>query len=82
MEYRINKIDTDLRQKINEERSEGKVHNKKGININKDRESTKENPKHKDFKDNGKNTDGENRTDSGFKEGQDPFRGHHIDIRR
>jgi hypothetical protein len=81
MEYRINKIDTDLRQKINEERSEDKIHNKKGININKDKENTKENMKHNDSKGNEKvidnNRDTNKKTDNG-----DAFRGHHIDIRR
>jgi hypothetical protein len=81
MEYRINKIDTDLRQKINEERSEDKIHNKKGININKDKENTRENMEHKDPKGNEKVTD--NSSDPvKKKEGEDPFRGHNIDIRR
>jgi len=38
MEYRLNKIDTDLRRKINEAANEGKVHPKKSIQINKDKE--------------------------------------------
>ena len=37
MEYRINKIDTDLRREINEERSNQKIHGKKEIFINKDK---------------------------------------------
>lgn len=37
MEYRLNKIDTDLRQKINDATKEGKVHSKKDIKIYKDR---------------------------------------------
>lgn len=37
MEFRLNKIEPDLRQKINEETKEGKVHSKKGIAINKDK---------------------------------------------
>jgi hypothetical protein len=81
MEYRVNKIDTDLRRKINEERSEDKIHNKKGININKDKENTKENMKHKDSMGNEKVIDNNNDPDKKV-EGQDPFRGHHIDIRR
>jgi hypothetical protein len=35
MEFRLNKIDTDVRQKINDETKEGKVHTKKGISIEK-----------------------------------------------
>ena len=38
MEYRLNKIDTDLRRKVNEAADESKVHPKKNIQINKDRE--------------------------------------------
>ena len=38
MEYRLNKIDTDLRRKINEAASESKIHSKKEIQINKDKE--------------------------------------------
>jgi len=38
MEYRLNKIDTDLRRKINEAASESKIHPKKEIQINKDKE--------------------------------------------
>lgn len=34
MEFRLNKIDTDARQRINEETSEGRIHAKKGILIN------------------------------------------------
>ena len=37
MEFKLNKIDTDLRQKINAETSEGKIHTKKGISVNKDK---------------------------------------------
>ncbi|WP_163193279.1 hypothetical protein [Clostridium thermarum] len=35
MEFRLNKIDTDLRKKINDATAEGKVHTKKGISIDK-----------------------------------------------
>lgn len=35
MEFRLNKIDTNIRQKINDETKEGKVHAKAGINIEK-----------------------------------------------
>jgi uridine phosphorylase len=37
MEYRLNKIDTDLRQKINDATKEGKVHGTKGIAVSKDK---------------------------------------------
>lgn len=37
MEYRLNKIDTDLRQKINDATKEGKVHGAKNIAISKDK---------------------------------------------
>lgn len=33
MEFRLNKIDTNLRQRINEETAEGKVHSKQGTLI-------------------------------------------------
>lgn len=41
MEYKLNKIDTELRQKINEEAKEGKIHSKTALNINisKDRQN-------------------------------------------
>lgn len=35
MEFRLNKIDPDVRQKINDETKEGKVHAKTGISIQK-----------------------------------------------
>ena len=41
MEYRLNKIDTDLRQKINNATREGLVHGKKNIAINKDKQEEK-----------------------------------------
>ena len=83
MEYRINKIDPDLRQKINEERNEEKIHNKKGINVNKDKDSTKEKMEQKNSKVD--NTTRETDIDElGNKETevQEPFKGHNIDIRR
>lgn len=46
MEFRLNKIDTDLRQKVNDMTKEGKVHSKNGISINKQKnadESEKKN---------------------------------------
>lgn len=36
MEFKLNKIDTDIRKKIDEERKESKVHSGKAVNINKD----------------------------------------------
>lgn len=48
MEYRINKIDTDLRQRINDITKEGKVHGTKSISINKDAQEQKK--KNKEFK--------------------------------
>lgn len=37
MEFRLNKIDPDLRQQINEATSEGKVHSKNNISVNKEK---------------------------------------------
>lgn len=45
MEYRLNKIDTDLRQKINDAAKEGLIHGAKNITINKDKRKEK-----KDYK--------------------------------
>lgn len=36
MEFRLNKIDPDLRQQINDATSEGKVHSKNSLSVNKD----------------------------------------------
>lgn len=36
MEFKLNKIDTDIRKKIDEERKEIKVHSGKAINVNKE----------------------------------------------
>jgi broad specificity polyphosphatase/5'/3'-nucleotidase SurE len=47
MEYRLNKIDTDLRQKINDAAREGLVHGTKNVAINKDKQEEK---KKKDYK--------------------------------
>lgn len=43
MEFRLNKIDTDLRQKINAITEEGKVHGAKNIAISKDVKEEKKN---------------------------------------
>ena len=56
MEFRLNKIDMDLRQKIQDETSEGKIHRKKEILIeNTDYKEKKEKnnkeKENKDFKD-------------------------------
>lgn len=84
MEYRINKIDTDLRNKINQERSEDKIHNKKGININKDKNEEKNSyfslpdSKKPIMKDENANADG-------FSSKEDiiePLKGHFIDTRK
>jgi hypothetical protein len=37
VEYRLNKIDTDLRQKINDAAKSGKVHGAKNITVDKDK---------------------------------------------
>lgn len=47
MEYRLNKIDTDLRQKLNDAAREGLVHGTKNVAINKDKREEK---KKKDYK--------------------------------
>lgn len=36
VEFKLNKIDTDIRKKIDEERKESKVHSGKAINVNKE----------------------------------------------
>ncbi|MBL4938007.1 hypothetical protein JK636_20050 [Clostridium sp. YIM B02515] len=41
MEYILNKIDTDLRQKINDAAKEGLIHGTKNIEINKDKQKEK-----------------------------------------
>lgn len=49
MEYKLNKIDTELRQRVNEITKEGKVHSKQNILISKDKkEQNKKNSR--DFK--------------------------------
>jgi len=51
MEFRLNKIDTDLRRKVNEAINEGKVHPKKEIQINKDKEQEESKEQAKEYKD-------------------------------
>lgn len=48
MQYKINKIDDYLQRKLNDERSNEKIHDKKEIFINKDktRQSNKDGEKH------------------------------------
>lgn len=82
MEFKLNKIDTDLRQKINAERSEDKIHNKKGINVNKDKERTKESieKEKKKFK---KLLEAvEENDDKNDAKTEDIYRGHYIDTRK
>lgn len=46
MEFKLNKIDTDLRRKVNDMTKDGKVHSKNGLLINKNKsadESEKKN---------------------------------------
>jgi hypothetical protein len=43
VEFILNKIDTDIRRRHQEEIKEGKVHNTKGINVNKDPNEKNEN---------------------------------------
>lgn len=51
MEYRLNKIDTELRQIVNDSIKEGKVHgNKELARVNKDREDKKGQQSNKSFK--------------------------------
>lgn len=49
MEYKLNKIDTELRQRVNEITKEGKVHSKQNILISKDKKEQKK-KNSKDFK--------------------------------
>ncbi|EFG88213.1 hypothetical protein CLCAR_2208 [Clostridium carboxidivorans P7] len=39
MEFRLNKIEPEVRQRVKETTSAGKVHTKSGISINKDNEN-------------------------------------------
>lgn len=41
MEFRLNKVDPEVRQRVKETTSSGKVHNKSGITINKDSKKEK-----------------------------------------
>ena len=41
MEFKLNKIDTDIRKKMQEEIKEDKVHSGKGINVTKDSKDEK-----------------------------------------
>lgn len=80
MEYRVNKIDPDLRKKIGDARGEGKIHTKKGITINKDKENAKENmkSKHESFNEILKNKV----ITKDVPREEEPYKGHNIDIRR
>lgn len=48
MEFKLNKIDTELRQKVHDQTKEGKVHSKNSIKIQADKH--KESGEKKDFK--------------------------------
>jgi len=50
MEFRLNKIDTDLRRKVNEAANEGKVHPKKEIQVNKDKEQEEPKEQAREYK--------------------------------
>lgn len=50
MEFRLNKIDPEVRERVKETTSAGKIHTKTGIIINKDTKKNKEDNK-ADFKD-------------------------------
>ena len=41
VEFRLNKIDTNLRQLVNDATKEGKVHSKQAITVNKDKDQEK-----------------------------------------
>jgi hypothetical protein len=82
MEFKLNKIDKDLRQRINEERSEDKIHNKKGININKDKNKEEKN-ENKETKKSEHNENIDSMESKNSKtEVIEPEKGHYIDIRR
>jgi hypothetical protein len=82
MDFKLNKVDMELRYKINEERSEDKVHNKKGININKDKnkDEKKEYPEQK--KEGSKEGTNTTETVENEPKPEDPYRGHFIDTRK
>jgi hypothetical protein len=42
MEYKLNKIDTELRQRVNEATKDGKIHSKQNLIINKDKKDKKD----------------------------------------
>ena len=46
MEFRLNKIDTDLRERINEETAEGRIHTKKDILIDNSKYDSRREQKH------------------------------------
>lgn len=49
MEYKLNKIDSELRQRVNEATKAGKIHTKQNIIISKDKQEKKRNDS-RDFK--------------------------------
>lgn len=46
MEYRLNKIDTDIRQRINDETKDGVIHRKTEVKINRDEANKEKNHEH------------------------------------
>ena len=48
MEFKLNKIDTDIRKKLQEEIREGKVHGNNSITIKKDLKEERNNTKYKE----------------------------------
>lgn len=92
MEYRLNKIDTDLRQKINDASREGLVHGTKNIQINKDKQQEKRDNKNKKLKPYSKENKieieavkTENIQVEGFKEkvsAEDSSKGYFLDIKK
>ena len=42
MEFKLNKIDTDLRKQIKDATKEGKIHSKNGVAVNKDKKYNKD----------------------------------------
>lgn len=85
MDFRLNKVDMDVRQKVNETRSDDKIHNKKGINVNKDKNKDESSEKFSLNKDDSTEklltTEEHEEIPKDVKD-SDPQKGHFIDIRR
>lgn len=92
MEYKLNKIDTDLRQRVNDAVKEGRVHSTKNIAVNKDKKEEKKEKKNYNFKSYSKDkkivvnaVKSENIEVDAFKEDvkeNDSFRGSYIDVKK